>query len=775
MEIRCMGCMKTFSDEFEICPHCGYIVGTSPKEANHMIPGTLLADRYIVGSVLGYGGFGVTYIGWDQLLSQPVAIKEYLPGEYSTRMPGQTAVTVYSGERTKQFQEGKQKFSDEAKRLAKLGNIESVVEIIDTLEINGTAYIIMEYLEGETLGSRLKRENVLSVAEAIEIISPVLDTLDKVHKENILHRDISPDNIFLCSDGRIKLLDFGAARYAATGYSKSLSVLLKPGYAPEEQYRSRGKQGAWSDVYATAATLYRMVTGTVPEDALERTVKDTVKDPHKLNKAIPANVSTAIMNGLNVYQENRTSTAKEFKEELLSAEQVARRKDEKRKSQKKIPIWLKAGGVAIIIFAICISVFFGKGEEDVLEKGQTYIPDIINLTEEQASEAAKESGLELQISEGEYNDRIERGKIISQDPSGGTVVAEKSTFSAVMSKGPKPVKVPYLIGMTEKKAVEKVEDAKLLAEIEEHNSSALPGTVYAQSEDGGSSIPKGEIVTLFVSKGLSDINKNTKTSVPKIKGLDYNEGLKAAKESKVYIEVKELKYSSSEKDVIVSQSIKSGKKVKEGTVIEVVVSKGVRDYIVPDVQYSTKKKAIEAFKKEDLKYKIKYQYSKTYKKGIVIKQSVEAGKKVKDDTVVTIWVSKGKKVITIEVPYVLGKSKASAVSLLEGAGFVCNVKEEYSDSYTEGTVCAVSHESGVKEKKGTTITIWISKGPEMTTVPDVTTLSKSDAIAVLQSEGLGCSVSYQSNDAYSGMVISQSVSPGRSVKMGTVVHIVVGR
>ena len=129
-------------------------------------------------------------------MSQPVAIKEYLPEEYSTRMPGQTAITVYSGERTKQFQEGKQKFSDEAKRLAKVESIESVVKIIDTLEVNETAYIVMEYLEGETLGSRLKRENVLPVFEAIEIISPILDTLDKVHKENILYQDISPDNIF---------------------------------------------------------------------------------------------------------------------------------------------------------------------------------------------------------------------------------------------------------------------------------------------------------------------------------------------------------------------------------------------------------------------------------------------------------------------------------------------------------------------------------------------------------------------------------------------------
>lgn len=775
MKIRCMGCMETFSDEFEICPHCGYIVGTAAKEANHMPPNTLIADRYIVGKVLGYGGFGVTYIGWDKLLKEKVAIKEYLPGEYATRMPGQTAVTVYSGEKTKQFQEGKDKFSDEAKRLAKVGNIESVVQVIDTLDVNETAYIVMEYLEGETLKERLKREERIAVEEAIKIIVPILDTLDKVHAEKILHRDISPDNIFLCTDGRIKLLDFGAARYASTNYSKSLSVLLKSGYAPEEQYRSRGEQGAWSDVYAAAATLYRMITGIVPEDALERTVKDTVKEPHKIDKTIPKNVSTAIMNALNVYQKSRTQSAEAFKKELLSAQEVARRKDEIVKNQKPIPFWLKLGGVAVVLLTVGIAIFAGQGTKDVLEDGQTYIPDVVNLTDDEASDIAKENGLVLQIAEGQYDDKVERGRIVSQDPGAGQVVEEKSSFNAVMSKGPEPVKVPSLIGKTEEKAIARLEKAELLFEVEKKESAALPGTVYSQSEDEGTAIPKGEIIKLSVSEGISDINKKKKTTVPTLKGMSYTQGLKEAKDSKVYVEVTELKFSSSEKNQIISQSVKSGKKVKEGTKIEIVVSKGVRDYIVPDVQYLTKKAAIKALKKEELHYKVKYQYSKTYKKGVVMEQSIEAGKKVKDDTVVTIVVSKGKKVTMVTVPSVLGKSRSSAVAAIENAGFNCNVIEEYSSTYEKGKVCAVSHEGGVKEKKGATIRISISKGPEMTTVPDVTTLSESEAVAVLDSEGLRCSISYRDKDGYSGSVINQSISPGTKVKTGTTVRITVGR
>ena len=197
MSIRCLGCMELFGDEFEICPHCGYILGTKAEEAVHIEPGMLLYDRYIVGRVLGFGGFGVTYIGWDGKLEQKVAIKEYLPGEFSTRMPGQSRVTVFNGEKNEQFHNGLKKFVEEAKHLAKFQNENGIVKIFDSFEDNDTAYIIMEYLDGETLAQYIKREKKIEEDVAVAMITPIMESLQVVHEEGLLHRDIAPDNIFL--------------------------------------------------------------------------------------------------------------------------------------------------------------------------------------------------------------------------------------------------------------------------------------------------------------------------------------------------------------------------------------------------------------------------------------------------------------------------------------------------------------------------------------------------------------------------------------------------
>lgn len=172
-----MGCMETYDEELNACPLCGYAHGTPAEEAIHMQLGTVLSKRYIIGKVLGYGGFGVTYIAWDSRLDTKVAIKEYLPSEFSTRMPGQTSVTIFNGDKKEQFQDGLVKFVDEAKRLAKFQNEPGIVKIFDSFVENETAYIIMEYLEGETLATRLKRKKQIPEKEALQLIEPVLDSL----------------------------------------------------------------------------------------------------------------------------------------------------------------------------------------------------------------------------------------------------------------------------------------------------------------------------------------------------------------------------------------------------------------------------------------------------------------------------------------------------------------------------------------------------------------------------------------------------------------------
>ncbi len=332
---RCLGCMELIDDQAEVCPLCGYFKGSGVKEAYYLEPGTVLKGQYLLGKVLGYGGFGVTYIGYDNKLQRKIAVKEYLPSDYATRKPGTKEPVIYSGDAREQFMAGLSSFLGEARNLAGFGGIPEIVDIYDCFKENGTGYIVMEYLKGKTVKELLAREGRFPYQKAEEIILHVLDGLEAVHKEGIIHRDIAPDNIFVTDEGEIKLLDFGAARYAASIYSRSLSVILKPGYAPEEQYRSHGQQGPWTDIYGVGATFYRMITGERPPESLERMIVDDLKRPSELGMEIPPEKEEILMKSLKVQMEDRIQSAEEFKEELTKVPDKLQKEDKKEKDKKE--------------------------------------------------------------------------------------------------------------------------------------------------------------------------------------------------------------------------------------------------------------------------------------------------------------------------------------------------------------------------------------------------------------------------------------------------------
>jgi serine/threonine protein kinase len=231
----------------------------------------VLKENYVVGKALGFGGFGVTYIGWDNNAECKVAIKEYLPSEFATREPGQARVSVYTDEKKqKQFHDGMLTFLEEAEKIKRFQAEEGIVAIFDSFNENSTAYIVMEYLEGETLDRRLNREGRIQPQEAVNLMLPIIRGLKTAHQNGIIHRAVAPENIFLTRDGRAKLIDFAASRDATTSHSRSLTVVVKSGFSAEEQYRSRGDQGGHTDVFSLGATLYKMITGVTPPDALER-------------------------------------------------------------------------------------------------------------------------------------------------------------------------------------------------------------------------------------------------------------------------------------------------------------------------------------------------------------------------------------------------------------------------------------------------------------------------------------------------------------------------
>ncbi len=306
IEHLCMGCMRE-KDNDDPCPYCGLQEQSYLVAPHHLPLRSILNGKYLAGKVLGEGGFGITYLGWDLNLDLKIAIKEYYPTGFVTRENTVTAtVTPYTGEKTEFFTEGRDKFVNEAKSLAKFYTLPGIVSVKDFFLENGTAYIVMEFVEGETLKQRLLQSGgKLPAAQVLEMMKPLMRSLEEIHKAGIIHRDISPDNLMITKEGNVKLLDFGAARDFEDSGNKSLSVMLKPGYAPEEQYRSRGKQGPWTDVYALCATIYRAIAGVTPDESIERMQNDQVKTPFQLGISIASHEETALFKGMAVMQKDR--------------------------------------------------------------------------------------------------------------------------------------------------------------------------------------------------------------------------------------------------------------------------------------------------------------------------------------------------------------------------------------------------------------------------------------------------------------------------------------
>ena len=292
MEVRrCMKCMHPLAAGETVCPECGRAYGSANAETFALKPGTILEGKYLVGEMLGQGGFGITYIGFDLLLEQKVAIKEYYP--MSTGMvsrEGHSTVVWSSAMMGKTgTQKGFDSFLKEARKMAKLGGIPGVVGVKSVFIQNETAYIVMDFIEGETLLKKLQKNGPMDFDSCVKLMTPIMQALSEVHEHGIIHRDISPDNIMVRPDGKLILLDLGAAKdldiQGNDGSVQSSQMVAKHGFSPIEQYSKSGKVGPWTDIYAMAATIYYCCTGILPPPATDRTIDDTLACQPRLTQA----------------------------------------------------------------------------------------------------------------------------------------------------------------------------------------------------------------------------------------------------------------------------------------------------------------------------------------------------------------------------------------------------------------------------------------------------------------------------------------------------------
>ena len=309
----CYNCFRQVADPFVPCPHCGFDLGENQQKFPVALrAGTVLNDRYIVGRVLGQGGFGITYVAFDTQLQAKVAVKEYMPSDMATRVEG-TIVSVMMDTRAEDFTYGAERFQEEARTLAKFIGHPNIAGVSSYFDQNGTSYFVMDYIEGVSFKSYIANNGgKVSVDETLNVMIPVLRALTAVHAEGFIHRDVTPDNIYISKDGNVKLLDFGSARYSIGDKSKSLDVILKVGYAPKEQYIRRGRQGPYTDVYSCAACFYAALTGYLPPESLERLDHDELVPVSQAGVAVPEWLDKAILKGLAVQPEDRFQSAAEF-------------------------------------------------------------------------------------------------------------------------------------------------------------------------------------------------------------------------------------------------------------------------------------------------------------------------------------------------------------------------------------------------------------------------------------------------------------------------------
>lgn len=344
----CFNCFKEYGEELGVCPYCGQSLDDIKREEYLIEPGTILIDRYVIGKAVGSGGFGNVYKAFDKKLETIVAVKEYYPQGLVNRIPGTQEVILVSSRNRKEFEYGKERLLQEARNIAKFSAHKNIVNVFEFFETNNTSYMVMEFLHGMPLNKYLKvNGGKLDSETAVYIISAICDALSPLHKAGIIHRDISPDNIYVCDNKIITLFDFGTAEFPDG--KNELPIIVKPGFAPPEQYETENRQGFWTDIYALGATLYLLLTGEKPIASTDRKIVDELLAPRKLDEEISETLSNSVMRAMAIDVHLRFQNITEFQRAIQGEIKVRSVENEKKRRKNKRLISMLVAVLALVI------------------------------------------------------------------------------------------------------------------------------------------------------------------------------------------------------------------------------------------------------------------------------------------------------------------------------------------------------------------------------------------------------------------------------------------
>ncbi len=522
----CMSCMNELYGEKQ-CPRCGYYVD-SPQISPYLPLKTPIGNKYIVGKMLSSNSEGATYMAYDIDRKSPVLIREFLPEKFVDRSFQETELKIKE-QWAEFYYKYLNKFLKLWRSLARVRGLSALVPVIDIVEENNTAYAVTEYIESISLREFLLKSQTgyLNWEKAKVLFMPVLSTLSALHKLGITHNGINPDNLMIGRDGKLRLWGFSIKEARIEG--SELSPELFEGYTPIEQYGYSYENGNWSDVYSFCAVLFRSLVGSVPQDAVTRSMNDQLIIPARYAEIIPVYVINALMNGLQVDPEDRTKDIETLREELSatpgnvvsSYSGVSVPKPEKKEVHEVIVedagsnpartvliTFLIILGVGLLFFAgfMAYEHFAGDNNEEPSTEASTNapemieVPNFVNSSYDMIAQNPVQNERFTISSTSEYSTTVEKGYIISQSIEPGKEVEMGTKISFVVSKGPEYVTIPPVEGLNVDFAKESLEKAGFVVNVitKENNGDYDEGTVYEVTPEQGTSKIKGSEVYIQV-------------------------------------------------------------------------------------------------------------------------------------------------------------------------------------------------------------------------------------------------------------------------------------
>ncbi len=568
----CMGCMSERTGDGP-CEHCGYVDG-APYLPSYLAPGTLLNDRYIAGKLLSYNGEGALYIGFDKVTSTKVTIREYMPDALCSRKKDAGTITVEPN-KLPLYKTYMSEFVELNKALMKARSMTHIQTVLDIFPQNNTAYVIYEYINGISLKTYLSNcSGELSWEKVKELFPPILTTLSLVHSAGIIHRGISPKTILVTDKNELKLIDFQISAGRTT--NTEIACDLVPGYSAPEQYSSSEWHGTWTDVYGICATLYRVLTGLTPTEAIARLDDDSCPEPMAVNRNVPSHVSKVIMNGLKLntgariqtitelvvklFEQPRFNTAQTEAIKPAAKPQPARQRvvaaqahaeSVKKKNQNnKIMVMIAVAVCALIIigFSIAIALLAANGSggssssdpnyysapesstrAPVSSEVQTtattaessYVPEVMyqcpnfegNLISN-INENERYSYLNITVKY-DFNNEVGSGFVIKQSVEAGKEIKEGTEITLTVSKGPRTVPLPDYKNLTLKQYTDALSRSNIKYDTKEIESDDVPvGYVVYCSKGVGETVDveHSESITVYYAKAPAESNSQTSST-----------------------------------------------------------------------------------------------------------------------------------------------------------------------------------------------------------------------------------------------------------------------